>query len=406
MVANKFITLPATIQEYWGWTRSDFRQFNWASQHNWITFQNEDRIMVAEAPDFTPRTIAQMVAHNVVAQPYWHPNEQQLVFVDKPGLYQTLRLVTLDSDVPLITYGYIDSKISAQVTITHNVGLGKVLRILSWVDEQQLAFVTYSGSDEANQLHILSLDPTQLTTLAGLGHYWFSPDCKKYVTKRMFYDDLNWFNFPQATMPVPAAISTISYKERWFEEWNNDSQRLLYTEWEKGKWVLDESANPKLYMWDIYEAKATELLSGTFGATWSPVSNEIAFYWLAKPQTNKANNELYSDSTDSKNPPPYFGIFDLTTNRIVLVKSTEKTFTEREYEIGRWFQTRKPVWAPNGSYVIYWGEGDDLWIVNTKTTEVQPLTTGLAVIQIAWSSDSCYLAIGSIEQIHVLDFCD
>lgn len=392
---SSIVTLDATLGEYWTWNRECFQQFDWAPESNSLVFQNSHNIVVANPPNFLPQTIYSNDSSDVIYQPRWNIGGTHIVFVREAEFYETLGMLDLTADEPRY-YDFEDQR--DQVT-------GKKLGILSWLDQNTFAVVAFSGTDEANKLLMVSKDSGQFTILPGIGNYYLSPDREKYATKRLFYDELRWYSFPPNDEPSPSLIGSAGINTRWFEDWASDGVELLYVEWEEDKFIFDQSANPRLFIWNTNETQPEYLLPDVFGATWSPDDTRVAFYLLGTPQFG-SNGTLDGSSFSSTNEVAlHFGILDLGTREILTLQPAYQNLPNQELELGQWLQTHKPVWSPNGQYVIYWGVNGDLWLWERAENSTQPLTHNLEAIQASWSFDGCYLAIGAPEQIDIISFC-
>ena len=72
-------------------------------------------------------------------------------------------------------------------------------------------------------------------------------------------------------------------------------------------------------------------------------------------------------------------------------------------EVRHWFDQRKPVWSPDGEQLVYWAEGDDLWIMKRDGTNQQRLTEGLDIVEVLWSPEGSNLAIATYSQLWIIE---
>jgi len=98
--------------------------------------------------------------------------------------------------------------------------------------------------------------------------------------------------------------------------------------------------------------------------------------------------------------PLFLVVLDIRTEEVLaLIPWGEITdFYNDGFGIWVWFDQRRPVWSPDGQQLVYWGEGDDLWVMRWDGSNQQRLTEGLDIIYAVWSPDGGRLAIATSDE--------
>jgi hypothetical protein len=193
----------------------------------------------------------------------------------------------------------------------------------------------------------------------------------------------------------------LSFQE--FEDWAPDGRRFLYEEWSDHHPAIIIEAIPDLYIWDIVQGEGRFLLPNVFRASWSPDGMRIAFLLLGEP-IYKEGKLIGTDFIPGHPSALSLGILDVATEELVtLIPLRQELNFEKYFDVWYWFSLRKPVWSPDGEKLVYWGEGDDLWIMRWDGTGKRRLTKGLEVIEVVWSPDGSKIAIATFEKLFIIE---
>jgi WD40 repeat protein len=275
-----------------------------------------------------------------------------------------------------------------------------------WLNEETLIFADSCGT---GCRRLVALDTrtgeTQDFPLGGARYRW-APSGDKYVA-------IAGGGIPQTSLwertDSGAWRETLLPRPSEFYAWSPDSQAFLFSHWPweagPGPPYAVTSHVPTLYVWDVAQGQAKELLSGAYQGAWSPDGERIAFFLLGEPVYDE---ELWLWGTDLVPGEPFalsLAIWDVPSGHVVAVIAFQEQMDVAEYvEVGlqSWFAVRQPVWSPDSQQLIYWGEGYDIWVVDRNGTEQRRLTHGLEVVEVVWSPDGSKLVFATAHRLYVV----
>ncbi|MGH2544627.1 MAG: hypothetical protein ACRDIB_17680 [Ardenticatenaceae bacterium] len=335
-------------------------------------------------------------------QPKWSPNGRlALIWGEtEPDYSWLLRVIDPTGALP-----------AQQV----NLGYQKSLFIDRWLDHGRLSLVVHRGTsaEDLVEVNILEGTITQLvgieagtltTTTIGAAYHW-SPELQFLVIER-----------PKAVLPgqislLEVATGAVTDLAQWeeprhqrFEAWAPDTRQFLYEQWGEPNSPMLEAA-PHLLVWDVATRQGRELLPNVWGAAWSS-TDQIAFLLLGNPTQNDEGRIVATDFQPGQPFALFLGMMDATTQEVgTLLPLGQVTdaaafrngaaFAQREVA---WCGTPRPVWSPDSSQLVYGDAEGRLWLLTAEGQQLRLPTSQ----HVAWSQDSKWLAIRTVEEVVVV----
>ncbi|MDY7041811.1 MAG: hypothetical protein SVX38_13220, partial [Chloroflexota bacterium] len=284
-----------------------------------------------------------------------------------------------------------------------------------WLDDRTLVFMDSCGTGcrtlvpidvMTGEVQPLCGHDEEDPLFLGMDYHW-SPSLDRFVVTegggipRIRLVQLNDHdNCREQDLPTPAE----------FHAWSPNGNAFLFSshwQWEPGQGDPSPviAQVPSLYIWDVPqgEVKWTGPAGGYEGA-WSPDGKHLAFFLLGNPR-HEGQRIIGSDLVPGSPFPLFLVVLDIQTEEVPALVPIEEEIHFNDYytEVRRWFDQRRPVWSPDGKRLIYWGPGDDLWIMKWDGTDQRRLTTGLEVVDVDWSPGGNRLAIASYDHLWILE---
>jgi Tol biopolymer transport system component len=366
----------------------------WQPSGQALAYTTPEGLWLVTAPDFTPQRLAEQGI-----QPKWSPDGQQVVTVWSEEGQWFIQAISLSGGV------------------LHAMDLGdeKSLAIDRWLDNEQLSLIIHRGAP-GEELHVVDISQQTISPLvspeggtlsSGVlgGRYHWSPDQEFLVVEQ-----------PMAVLPGQIAVIDIDRREethlarfsegcyQQFESWAPDSAGFLYEQWEGTNAALIAGTTPSLFVWDVVENKGQEISPGVWGASWSPQGNQIAFLLLGNPNQDAQGRITGTDFIPGQASSLSIGVMDAATYQVkTLIPLGEIPNLEAFVAGPLWCGWPRPVWSPDGAWIVYWDAQARLWITSSdgqlRDSLVEP---GVVVQEVAWSSDSGLLALRMDERIAIL----
>ena len=389
----------------------DGRRFSWSPDGEALVFLpaeeavcNEyNSLWIAQAPSFLPRRLAEQPARSVS----WSLTGEFVAFVAgrQPDCYP--------ETVWVVRAGGADPRdLLPGERAVRSVSSMKFLG--PWLDDGTLVFMDSCGTGcrtlvpidvVTGEIQELCGSSEENPLFLGMNYHW-SPSLDSFVVtegggipriRLVQLSDRN--DCREQDLPYPGE----------FHAWSPYGEAFLFSHWQ---WELGQgdpspviAQVPSLYIWDTPQRKARRIVSaGGYEGAWSPDGERLAFFLLGNPRY-ESQRIIGSDLVPGAPFPLFLVILDVQTEEVVaFVPIREEIhFTDYYTEVRRWFDQRRPVWSSDGKRLVYWGPGDELWVMKWDGTDQQRLTNGLEVIDVAWSPKGNRLAIASYDHLWILE---
>lgn len=356
-----------------------------------LAYTTPEGLWLVTAPDFVPQRRAKQGN-----QPKWSPDGQQVATVwSEEGQW------------------FIQA-ISPSGGVLHTMGLGeeKSLVIDRWLDHEQLSLIIHRGAP-GEVLHTVNLPRQTIFPLVSPeggvlsddvlgGRYYWSPDQKFLIVEVPVVVWLTLIDVDRREETHLARFDERRFQR--FESWAPDSAAFLYEQWEETSAALIAGTTPRLFVWDMAVNKGQEISPGIWGASWSPQGDQIAFLLLGNPHQDAQGRITGTDFVPGQAPSLSIGVMDAATYQAkTLIPLGEIPNLEAFVAGPLWCGWPRPVWSPDGAWIVYWDTQARLWIMSSdgqlRDSLVEP---GVVVQEVAWSSDSGLLALRTEDRITIL----
>ncbi len=360
-----------------------------------LAYTTPEGLWLATAPDFVPQWLAERGN-----QPKWSQDGQQVAIVWSEEGQWLIQAISPSGDV----------------RYTMHLGEEKSLVIDRWLDNEQLALIIHRGAP-GEVLHTVNLPRQTIAPLVSPeggalsdvlgGRFHWSPNQKFLIVER-----------PVAALPGMITVIDIDQREevhlarqvnegryQRFESWAPDSAVFLYEQWEETSAALIAGTAPRLFVWDMAANEGQEISPGIWGASWSPQGSEIAFLLLGNPTQDAQGRITGSDFVPGQASSLSIGVMDAATYQVkTLIPLGEISNLEAFVAWPLGCGWPRPVWSPDGAWIVYWDAQARLWIMSPdgqrRDSLVEP---GVVVQEVAWSSDSGLLALRTADRITILE---
>lgn len=369
----------------------------WSDQAPVLAVVAADGLSLLVGPDFVPRRIAIPAPRT----PLWAPGGRTLAVVGQktPDGPEVLWLVETDGT-------------SRHLPLTTGAAVSPNPALVAWLNERELSFTEHCGT-ACNALWVINTTtgairpPLPGQRLPPGTAYAWSPD-RQYVAIEDWGPGrpvLRLLDLPRRTVTSLVEESPQPTAFQQFRDWAPDSRAFLYVQWPNrpGPWPpADQVAD--LRRWLVQAGRAERIGLGAFQGRWSPDGQRLALLVLGTPRLD-AQGRLMGSNFQPGQPfavhlvlGPAPGVPAGST--VIRPVAGPQRFPAPAAAVA-WFERRAPRWAPDGAALVYWGE-DDLWLVRADGQDARPLTRGLTVEEVAWSSDGRWLALRLPDQVWVV----
>ncbi|MCD4739158.1 MAG: hypothetical protein K8R89_07860 [Anaerolineae bacterium] len=381
------------------------RRFSWAPDGTALIFlraedegQASQSLWLAQEPSFIPTRLIKQPG----GRASWSPTGEFVAFVARRQLAdypETVWLMDADGTNPrdLLPGERAIRSVSS-------------LKFLGpWLDNHTLVLMDACGTGcrtlvpldvVTGEIQELCGQSEEDPLFLGMDYHW-SPSLDRFVVTegggipRIRLIQLNGYHdCREQNLPTPGE----------FHAWLPDGKAFLFNHWQWKPGQGDPSPViaqvPRLYIWDVLQGKVTWTgPAGGYAGVWSPDGKHLAFFLLGNPRY-EGQRLIGSDFVPGAPFPLFLVILDVQTEETLVFVPVEENISS---EISYWFDQRKPVWSPDGEQLVYWAEGDDLWIMRWDGANQQRLTEGLAIVEVLWSSEGSKLAIATQSQLWIIE---
>lgn len=382
--------------------------FSWAPDGTALVFlraEDDGRVSqslwLAQAPSFIPTRLIEQPG----GMASWSPTGEFVAFVARrqPDDYPvTIWLVCADGTNPrdLLPGERAIRSVSS-------------LKFLGpWLDDRTLVFMDSCGTGcrtlvpidvMTGEIRLLCGHGEKDPLFLGMDYHW-SPSLDSFVVTegggipRIRLVQLNDHNdCREQDLPTPGEFHT----------WSPDGKAFLFSHWQWEPGQGDSSPviaqAPRLYIWDVPQGKVRWTgPAGGYEGTWSPDGKRLAFFLLGNPRY-EGERIIGSDLVPGMPFSLFLVILDIHTEGVVAFVPLGEDLNDCYSNTMQWFDQRKPVWSPDGEQLVYWGEGDDLWIMRWDGANQQRLTEGLDIVKVLWSPEGSKLAIATYSQFWIIE---